>query len=239
MMLGNKTQNKMFTTTLRRNVDMVSRSVFKPNLNRNNLSEITKNGNSLINKRLLSDTVKGAEPVERYALSLRWLHWLQAGSVIGAIGAVTFAQSTPKTPEGQKQKMDAMFYHKSFGTFIFFTIPLRVLIAVTTKRPAPLPSPLITQVAAAGTHLALYGGLLFLSTTGISMAYVSGKPIPFFFTTIAASTTPDQESAKLYYSWHKRVAYWWKFIIPLHIAGAGFHFVRGQRIFARMNPFVG
>jgi hypothetical protein len=39
------------------------------------------------------------------------------------------------------------------------------------------------------------------------------------------------------YSLHKTIGTYGKFLVPLHIAGAGFHVVKGQSIFARINPF--
>jgi len=32
--------------------------------------------------------------------------------------------------------------------------------------------------------------------------------------------------------------HYWKFLVPLHVAGAFSHWPLGQRIFARMNPFL-
>jgi len=38
--------------------------------------------------------------------------------------------------------------------------------------------------------------------------------------------------------YHKTVGYYGKYIIPVHVGGALAHFGMGQRIFARMNPFI-
>lgn len=53
-----------------------------------------------------------------------------------------------------------------------------------------------------------------------------------FFTFFFTLCPPCQS-----YSLHKTIGTYGKFLVPLHIAGAGFHVVKGQSIFARINPF--
>lgn len=190
-------------------------------------------------KRLLSTVAAAVTLPETYSRPLRWLHWAQAFAVIGAIGSVNYAMGRPKTPEGQKQRGDAMFAHKSFGTFVFLTFPFRFIARIASKGPAHLPLPAAFNIAAAGTHLALYGGMAFMAGSGVAMAYASGKPLPFFFTSINVVANPPQpESAKFLYSWHKKIGFWWQFLVPIHVAGAGLHAMQGHKILARMNPFL-
>ena len=145
----------------------------------------------------------------------------------------------PKTPEGNKERGDLMFWHKSFGAFVFFTAPVRVLVRLGTKTPPHLPGPAIMQSLSSLSHLALYGGLLFMASSGVGMAYNSAKPIPFFFTELnLVREQPDGATAKQLYKLHKQVGYWWKFMVPLHVGAAGLHFVQGHRIFSRINPFL-
>jgi len=197
---------------------------------------------TLASRRLFSSAATAAAEipaVTTYSKPLRWLHWVQAFGVIGAIGSVNAAQNQPKTPEGNKAKADIMFAHKSLGTFVLLTFPLRFLARVATKAPPHLPIPAVFNLGAAATHLALYGGMLFMGATGVGMAYASGKPLPFFFTSINVVANPPQpDNAKQLYSWHKRVGFWWQFLVPLHVGGAVLHVAQGHKIMARMNPFI-
>lgn len=175
---------------------------------------------------------------EVYAKSLQWLHLLQATAAIGAICSVNYAMRTPKTPEGEKQKNDAMFFHKSCGAFVAFTMPFRFIARFATKIPPSLPAPAITQTAASLVHASLYIGLTMMSFSGVAMAVASGRGLPFFFTTIQFSQKPDPETAKSIYKNHKQFGYYFQFLVPIHIGGSAFHWVQGQRILARMNPFI-
>jgi len=192
-----------------------------------------------LTRRALSTIVTNLETKpDKYALSIRWLHSIQAIAVIGALGCVNYAIRCPKTELGQKQKADAMFAHKSFGTLVFLTLPIRALVRLSTRAPAHLPSPLLLQFGASATHAGLYLGMAFLSTTGLAMTYASARPVPFFFTTLPTTDVANPEDAKFYYKLHKGFGPWWEFLVPLHIGGTVFHLAQGHRILARMNPFI-
>jgi len=195
-------------------------------------------------KRLLSTSTSSTaeaagEVVQRYGFSLRWLHIIQGVAAIGAIGSVNAAMRQPKTPEGQEQRGQIMIFHKSCGTLIFATLPIRFLVRAVAKTPPHLPAPKVLQFAASASHLVLYGGLLFMSTTGILMGYYGGRPVYFFNTTFDIKADPvDKPMMSYFYKIHKQVGFWWQFMVPLHIGGTAFHMVQGHRILARVNPFV-
>jgi len=179
------------------------------------------------------------------------------GAVIGAIATVNYAIRQPKTPEvwkttftteqnnipnlqqkGDKNKMNAMFWHKSFGLFIAIALPVRFAARFASKIPAALPSPLWQKASASVSHLGLYAGMVFMAATGVGMGYNSGKGLPFFTTTLDLKPAVLQpEVAKWYYLQHKQIGYYWQFLVPLHVAGTGLHVLKGQKIFSRMNPF--
>lgn len=70
------------------------------------------------------------------------------------------------------------------------------------------------------------------------MGYYGGKGLPFFGITIPGASKANGEIAKQSFWWHKNVGQYWKFVIPLHVAGAFTHVAKGQPIFTRMNPFA-
>lgn len=67
--------------------------------------------------------------------------------------------------------------------------------------------------------------------------YYGGKGLPFFWTTLDGAATANGEVAKQAFSIHKTMGTYGKYLIPLHVGAAGAHAVRGQAIFARINPF--
>jgi len=67
--------------------------------------------------------------------------------------------------------------------------------------------------------------------------YYGGKGLPFFWTTLDGAKTANGEIAKQAFSIHKTMGTYGKYLIPLHVGAAGAHVVRGQAIFARINPF--
>lgn len=149
------------------------------------------------------------------------------------------AQSTPKTPEGDKKKGDLMFIHKSFGTLVFLTVPFRLLARAAGPVPPALPSPALVRLGAAIAHPLLHLGMIVMSFSGVAMAYYSGKPLPFFFTTFdQVRNPPDPGTAKQIYFFHRQFGYYWKALPILHVAGVGYHLAARQAILARMNPFV-
>ena len=67
--------------------------------------------------------------------------------------------------------------------------------------------------------------------------YYGGKGLPFFWTTLDGAVSANGEIAKQAFSIHKTMGTYGKYLIPLHVGAAGAHAVRGQAIFARINPF--
>jgi cytochrome b561 len=80
--------------------------------------------------------------------------------------------------------------------------------------------------------------MIFMPFTGIVMGYFSGKGLPFFGYLIPGKKEPVGEIAGLAYKTHKWAGQVLQYLIPLHIAGAGVHVVKGQKVFHRMNPFA-
>ncbi|KAH9244498.1 hypothetical protein BASA81_007387 [Batrachochytrium salamandrivorans] len=191
-----------------------------------------------------STVASPAGHVERYSRPIRVLHFAQALAVVGAIGSGTFATQQPKTKEGQQKRGDAMFWHKSMGSFVFATLPIRAYYRLQPGASPGIPGSAVKRVAAQLMHGSLYGGAAFMATTGLIMTFYSGKGLPMFVTTLTQFKTsnPDQSEngrlSKLFYQIHTSFGYYWKVLVPLHVAGGVFSYTQGLRTFARMNPFV-
>ena len=71
------------------------------------------------------------------------------------------------------------------------------------------------------------------------MGYYGGKGLPFFSQTLVATDdgkARDGSVAKQAFSIHKTAGTYGKFLIPLHVGGAGYHVLRGDAIWARIVP---
>ena len=182
--------------------------------------------------------------VERYALSMRWMHWTMGSVILGGIGSVLYAQSLPEEERDYMKPSarysQAMWYHKSCGMTVAILVPFRVGMMLVQKRPGMVPgSDRVTHAAATTTHYVLYGLFTWMAATGVGMQYASGNNMPFWFTEF--ETGPyykDSAKADWNYNWHALVGKYGKFLIPVHVGGALVHQARGHAIFTRMNPFA-
>jgi cytochrome b561 len=170
-----------------------------------------------------------------YSVTASWLHWATAASAIGCIGTVLKAQQSPKEEKGTW-----MFRHKSLGTLTAMIVAPRIAYRVISRQKynvRELPGSALEHMAAKFTHVFLYGFMITMPATGIAMGLFGGKGLPFFWTTIGGFEKTNGAVAKRSFQIHKTLGTYGKFVVPVH-AGAGiFHAVRGQPIFARINPF--
>jgi len=112
--------------------------------------------------------------------------------------------------------------------------------AVSKDRPPHQSTSNVLKGIATGTHIGLHAGLVFMSTTGFLMLLFAGQPWPFFVTSVPNPQPfgQDKDTSSRLFKAHKTFGSVWAWLVPLHIAGAGFHAVQGERIFRRMNPFI-
>ena len=177
----------------------------------------------------------------RYAFGLRVLHWAMAVTVLGGIGAVMAAIRQPDTPEGKRKRKEWMRIHTTMGVTTFALLPFRTAWRMVTPVPKLPDSPTWMKVAAGMTHHALYAFVGTMALTGVTMAYVSGTAVPFLWMEIPSSSmssTPNAASGHWWFSIHKTVGKYGKYLVPLHIGGVVAHLSMGQRVLAKMNPFV-
>eukprot|EP01134_Creolimax_fragrantissima_P003576 CFRG3576T1 len=159
------------------------------------------------------------------------MHWLVAPSLLGCIGAVMRAQQLKG-----KEKGKVMFYHKSLGLLTGLLVVPRIAVMIMSKKPAPFSTNYLERLAGTLSHWALYGFLAVMPATGILMGYYSGFGLPFFYKTLPGAAEARKDISGPAFKIHKTVGHYGKYLVPLHVAASGFHFVRGEAIFARINP---
>lgn len=86
------------------------------------------------------------------------------------------------------------------------------------------------------SHNLLYGLLVFMPVTGISMGVAGGRGVPFFgLFTIPGFKEPAKEAAGFFYNIHTQVGYWLPYILGIHLSASLYHhFVLKDMIFKRI-----
>ena len=190
-------------------------------------------------QRELSTTTNNEQVVvvERYSKALSWLHWIAGGGALGCVGFVLAAQNT----KDQSLKGKYMNIHKSFGLLVAGVMVPRIGLKLISKAPGPLPgTSKLENVGAKFSHGLLYFLLTALPASGIAMGYYGGRGLPFFGYHIEGAAEADRKPAiaKNAYEFHKIAGQALEYVIPVHVGAAGFHAVKGQKIFSRINPFA-
>lgn len=140
--------------------------------------------------------------------------------------------------------MKMMNLHKSTGLLVGALLVPRLAFRLLSKAPGAIPgSPAWESLAANASHFLLYGFAVGMPATGIAMGYYGGAGLPFFGYKIPGVPKADRNDdtksiAKNSFMVHKRAGQAFEYLVPLHVAGATMHFLKGQRIFSRINPFA-
>jgi cytochrome b561 len=120
----------------------------------------------------------------------------------------------------------------------------RVGVRLASKIPPPLPGNALEHLASKASHGFLYFAAIFMPVSGLSFGYASGWGVPFFWTDVPgapkekAESPPYKAVEKFMYENHHRVGQVLTYVLPIHIGAAGYHVLKGHKIFHRMNPFV-
>lgn len=185
-------------------------------------------------KARLMSTVVPTVP-DKYSSYVQITHFAMGGSIMACIGLVQVAQFYKG-----KEKMELMFYHKSFGLLAAGLLAPRIIARVLSKSPIALPGKNWEHYAANLTHIALTGFTIAMPITGVVMGYYGGKGLPFFYTTVPGAAKADGAIAKQSFKFHKLIGHYGQYIVPAHVGAVGYHFfIKGKNILPRMFSFLG
>jgi len=175
----------------------------------------------------------------RYALGLRLLHWIIAALVIAlvAIGLWMVNRAQADIWDGLTNALYS--WHKALGFTVFFLMTVRVIVRLTSNKPAPAASlsPTVRRVSE-GVHLLLY--LLLLIVPLLGWAGVSAFPALTIVDGINLPAMPgipaDQALAKQFFEIHSTLAIALAILAGLHIAAAIKHrWINKDEVFDRMR----
>lgn len=167
----------------------------------------------------------------------RSLHWLTALLIL-ALLVVGFIMGEM---EGQ-QKYQMYLMHKSFGLLALVLLVLRVIWRLADKAPAPEPAPKLQLLAASLVHWGLYAMLLAMPVSGYLAHSFRGFPLPWFGVQalpVPSLTANNPDLAHDFGELHEALVWVLLGLLALHIGAALFHhFVKKDRVLARMTPFI-
>jgi cytochrome b561 len=156
-------------------------------------------------------------------------HWTMAGLFFGQFWLGWYMQ-------GVRNLIDQYHlyqWHKSFGFLILGLAGLRLLWAVTSRRPKlPEGMPDAERSLARGSHIVLYLALILVPMTG--WAVVSASPLPissWFFGLFAVPSLPtgiSLHTEQLWSSLHGFLAYAAIFLVGVHVLAALRHHFRNR-----------
>lgn len=148
------------------------------------------------------------------------LHWLTVLCLIMAAGLIL----TRDQVDGRALGQWLLEGHRHFGLLVLLLLLARVAVRVRAGKlpPAGEHSPII-RVAAALTHIALYGMLLVLPLLGWALSDAEDKPVHFFGATLPTIVGADEDLADQLQVWHTDAAWLLLGLVTLHVAAALVH----------------
>lgn len=170
--------------------------------------------------------------VKRYHPALIVLHWLLALAILGAIfyGGVVLGG----VENSDVHKVGMLKLHAFMGILILAFTVVRLVLRVTTPRPAPLVSgkPLADKLAV-GTHHLLYTLTVLVVAAGLALAASTDMFRVLFEHSGQLPKDFDDYAA---HSVHAALAYALLAVIGLHVAGALQHqLILKDGILSRMS----
>lgn len=173
------------------------------------------------------------DPVQhRYSTIAIWFHWAIAALVIANIAIGLLHESLLKGVAW------AMPLHFSFGLTVLILSVGRVAWRLTHRfPPVPQDIPGWQQVAARGTHIALYALIILLPLTGWMMVSGNNRPLGFYWLFNFPKLPVDKALSGLGHESHGVLGWVMLALVVLHIAAAlRHHFILRDGLLNRMLP---
>lgn len=173
----------------------------------------------------------------RYAAGLRYLHWLIALSVAGALVLIELKGWLPR---GSAARSAVKWGHMQFGLAALLLMLPRLLARLRASVPPIAPAlPLWQDRLGRLAHLALYLLVFAVPLLGVTMMLVGGKPWNLLGVPLP-TLNPDPGLAKQLEELHETAGNALMWLAIFHAAAALFHhFVRRDDTLRRMLPLAG
>lgn len=177
-----------------------------------------------------------SEPVQRFPLLLRGLHWLMAVLIIAMLFIGVGMAST--VSETRSWLIDL---HKPLGLLLLCLVALRLCVRLLTSTP-PLPAglPTLQRAAALASHGLLYALMVAQPLVGWAMLSAGGYPIVLFGTIVLPPIVPVIPALfAILRELHLLLALLLFATILVHVGAALFHaWIRRDGVFRSMQPWL-
>lgn len=174
----------------------------------------------------MSNNINPAENITaKYSIATRIIHWAMALIIISLIVSGFTKDYWPKDMQGS-----FYYWHKSFGTLIFFLFFLRLIIRSFTKRPE-MPSSIARKfvIISACAFVALYILMLIMPLSGIFMSDAGNYPVSFFgLFNLPDLPEKDKAIGSFFHSSHFYLGIMFSLVVLAHIGGTIFHLVKDK-----------
>jgi cytochrome b561 len=168
---------------------------------------------------------------KRYHPLLVGLHWLSALLIIFNLLAGTLALKAMPNDAAKRMPLAS---HMTFGIAILVLTVVRVVVRVSTPKPAPATTgnAILDKIGVA-THYLLYLGALGMGISGVGLATQSGLFSSVYGNT--GSIPPDFYAFPVRFG-HGFTSILLILLVLLHIGAALYHqFIRRDGLFSRMS----
>jgi cytochrome b561 len=168
-----------------------------------------------------------------WGLVARNLHWLMAALILFQAVLGKYAHELAISP----QKLSLLVWHKSIGITLLFLVLIRLVWALSNRRPeSPSDTQRWQQLAARISHGALYTLMIAVPVSG--WLFNSAKNVPFrLFRTIPWPSLMDanEELAPALGEIHENLVIALFILVGIHASAALWHhFVRHDEVLRRM-----
>lgn len=173
---------------------------------------------------------------DAYGAGAKILHWLSAPVVPGLLALGFFMVSLEFGPF----KLSLYWWHKSFGTLLFFLVLVRVCWRFVNPRPAHEAGHAAWERTLAGiVHVLLYAGMIAMPVSGLVMSAAADFPRPFFGLFSIPDFVPGKNMALFDAMRTVHEAGAWALLIAVALHGAGafkHHLIDRDDTLRRMLP---
>lgn len=170
-----------------------------------------------------------------HATSIKFFHWATAAAILVAAAAVLLRELV----DDKTLRLILIETHRSFGVAVLMLMAGRLVARrVAGHSSAAAELGLVPRLAAALTHLALYGLMAALPLLGWALTNANGKAVRLLgLIELPRIVAADLDLADNLAEWHQRAA-WALLAVVLAHAGAALwhHFFRRDAVLVAMLP---
>ena len=163
---------------------------------------------------------------QAYPSAMKAIHWGMATGLGGCVLFVKLAQSYNFKGNTAGDKANIGYYmrlHKSFGLMMACLIVPRILVRRGSALPPAVVGAAWEHMLAKIGHYSLYGFMLLLPISGVTMGIFGGKGLPFFSYTIPGLSKPVPTVAKYAFKTHKKAGQIFPYVVGTHVGAVGYH----------------